>query len=79
VENEHVIILTLCILIFGIHYIKMSGWLPVLDTLFCVGGRRVCRICGLHSLRHIQTANRSLITVYVVENYHNTYKLLLAL
>jgi len=41
VESEHVIILTLCILIFAIHYIKMikmSGWLPVLDTLFFGGG-----------------------------------------
>lgn len=26
--------LTLCILIFGIYYIKMSGWLPVLDMLW---------------------------------------------
>jgi len=38
VESEHVIILTLCILIFGIHYIKMSGWLPVLDNFFWGGG-----------------------------------------
>jgi len=37
-ESEHVIILTLYILTFAIYYIKMSGWLLVLDTLWGGGG-----------------------------------------